>query len=160
MDGNALSEGNPGEGRVKSLRFHRYVFDNYEKIGYENTHELLRKHLSQDRDKLPEEEIRELERRIQKNQLFEGYKSVLLQIVATADWSNTMISWIVDIRRRERSKQEIADILSEFAVFVQYYPGTKDNEVLYDSLCDILDGFSDYGPPRKILPDEPNVTFS
>ena len=103
MDGNALSEGNPGEGRVKSLRFHRYVFDNYEKIGYENTHELLRKHLSQDRDKLPEEEIRELERRIQKNQLFEGYKSVLLQIVATADWSNTMISWIVDIRRRERS---------------------------------------------------------
>ena len=57
--------------------------------------------------------------------------------VATADWSNTMISWIVDIRRRERSKQEIADILSEFAVFVQYYPGTKDNEVLYDSLCDI-----------------------
>ena len=138
---------------------HLYVFKNYETIGYEKTQQLIRLLLTDTRNNFNADEIRYLEKSMHANGLFETYKENLLKIIAVDDWIEPMNLWILDIRKRERTKQEIGVILLELSVFVQFHPSTKGNWALYYKLCDLLDSFTDYGPNYKTLPDEPNIKF-
>jgi len=136
---------------------HVYVLDNFEKIGYENTQQLMRKMLAENETNLNQDEIQYLEKCIKINNAFEPYKDVLLNIVSKEKWWDPMESWVIETRRKSHSKKEIYEILSEFTLFFGRDPETSNNETVYDALCDFLERFVNWGGGNKILPDEPNV---
>ena len=89
--------------------------------------------------------------------VFEVYKEPLFESLLEQNHQDNLKKIIDQLNGEGYSKKEIYELFLQFHIAIQIDPRTKDNEMIYDNLCDFMDGFTAWGKQHKTLPHEPDV---
>ena len=85
------------------------------------------------------------------------YRKQLFTILISSDFESGFLKLIDDLAQEGYSKPDIYYLFLELLREIELDNRTKDNEAIYDRLCDFMDGLTSWAKKFRILPEQPDI---